>query len=1179
MSQILNLATCPLEGIHLIEASAGTGKTYTLVNLCLRLLTEKSYRIQQLGVVTFTEAATQELQGRLRLRLRQALQALQTGPGQDPFLRTWLPRVQDMAGLSDMLRQALHDLELAQIATIHAFCQWALGRFPLRSGQAFQIAIRSDQRPLLAQAVQDFWRHSLYANDQAWVILEAGWNPDCLQSTLLPWLGLPELRLLPKPQMEPALLRDSLRRARQSFEEAYAAARALWQAGQTEILEQAASLGGSKTFQTRYLNSRVKALQNYFQPRHPRLPAEGDKLVYFSAGLIASKHQGTAPTHPFFAAVQQLLNSAEALAPLLQETRLHWQHQLSAAVRQHLRQSKLSRQELAFEDLLIQLQQALRHPVQGPELARELRGILPVVLIDEFQDTDRLQYEIFSQIYPAGPLFLIGDPKQSIYAFRGADINSYLRVRQQLPRQQRHTLGTNFRTRPALLKALEQLFTHSPEPFAHPEITFTSVAAGKQDTEWLAPPDDAALEIAWLPAEDKPLSKEKAWQELPDKMATVIAGMLASNAWQLKEAGRLRPLQARDVAILVRTHLQGQAVRDALQKLRVPCVLYAQESVFQTVEAEALLALLELLAGAIRPERVLPVLVGPLFALSLSQLQALQQERAGWEPWLDSFQQAQQVWEEQGFTRMWTGLVQRHQMYAGLLHRAGSERGVTNLRQLTELLQNFERQQQPSRRQLLAWFRQETQLGRTDQENLLLQLETERDAVQILTIHRSKGLEFPVVFCPTLWDGRSVAAQPPLLSAAHDSEGAILDLGSEQLAQRAAQTAQQNLEEDLRLTYVALTRARYKLWVAWGAVNQIEQTALGYWFQERHPQELKAALQAAVAKSAGTWALRSLADIPAGRPLLFSPAVSEPPPMIAPPAWPRIALPLSISSFSGLLTHQAETRMPTTAGTPPISPRQTPETAELAAEGPLMSLPTGSRTGRLFHRLLEHIAPQTPPEQLGGRLLPFLQRAGLEPALWLDPLSQGLPMIWQTPLFAGGFCLAELSAQDRFAESSFYFTLQQSLSPERLRNILVQGGSPWAEHLPQTGILRPGLFTGRMDLIARWRGRYYVLDYKSNGLGLRWADYQGAALEQVLTDRLYILQLYFYQVALHRLLRLRLPDYQPAQHLGGGILLFLRGMRPEPAGSGVYFEPAAPVLIQALSEALGEKPEQSLGAK
>jgi exodeoxyribonuclease V beta subunit len=1177
-------------------------------------LLERRLKIEEILIVTFTEAATQELQARLRSRLKAALDCLSSGQSEDPFFQAWLLPKRGDPALVGLLRQALADMDLARISTIHAFCQWALSRFPLRSAQALQFEVISDQRLLLSQAIEDFWRKQIYRPEVERVlpILDAGWSPECLVNQALPLLGLHGLKLLHQLQVEQAAEQDCLgadwQLAHETFSALYFQAQALWRSDRSDILAEASQFKG-KSFQLRFLPSRATALDGYFSHPEPHLPEDDHKLNYFALDQIVVSQSAFKPEHSFFACIEALRAAALAWAPLSEALRLRWLRQCMQAVKAQLQRGKKARQQLSFDDLLWHLHTALQDPEHGEGLAEALRQAIPVALIDEFQDTDSLQSAIFKRIYPEGPLFLIGDPKQSIYAFRGADIQAYLQIRKGLPEGALQSLDTNFRSQKSLLRALEVVFERE-HPFADPAIEFVPVASGAKAEHWQAPPGDAPLEIAWIPtqADLKPWPKDKLQFLLPRAVAAEIAHMLSAYQYQLHDAQSqiMRPLLAQDIAVLVRTHAQGQHIREALQRLGIPSVLYAQETVFNSPEAAALETFLQAVLQPSQRGAVLQALAGPLVGLSATDLYLLQteaqtggepnvthttQSAQSWEYWLTHFQLARQNWSEHGFARMWSEWVSSQGLYRRLLSGPEGERQVTNLRHLSELLQSYALNQNASLQALVAWLARERQAGRLDQENLLLQLETDRHAVQILTIHRSKGLEFPVVFCPYLWDGKKILAQAPLRANDPDTRQPLLDLGSEHLAERAKLRQAEALQEDLRLAYVALTRARYKLWLAWGWANQLEFSALGHLFSADSGAALLAQLEAAAARSEGTWQIQTL-DFQRGDPVPAPPALPlESLKLPAPPALPLESLklpappripPVRVARSFSALQAQFEIGLETGLLLPWQQLEQQDESAETEseaiplspdapAEGPLMDFPRGGRHGTFLHWLLETLIPQPVPEILSESLPESLTQALLRhgyEADWQVPLAAALGQIWQSPLTPLDFNLAAIAPARRLPELAFQFPIQGHLRSQALMQVL-QSSQRWA-HLPDLDD-RPlrGQFKGVIDLVCEHQGRYYVVDYKSNWLGRRYSDYRPEALERALTQHLYPLQYHLYLVALHRYLRYRLPDYSPEGHLGGALVLFLRGMNPALPGNGVFFEAPDPALILELSHRFG----------
>lgn len=1195
----LDLLHCPLQGQHLIEASAGTGKTYALVNLCLRLIVEEALPISALLVVTFTEAAAQELAERLRARLylsRSLLLEAETGQSaspSDPFLAAWLPRLSRPQALS-RLQAALEALDLAQISTIHAFCQRVLQRFAFLSGLPFQTTLLKDQNALLLQAVADFWRRELYPAP-AWkseLLLQSGWHPEALLTRFRPWLGsalnAEQILPLPNPHQE-ALLSAKLEEGWNDFCQLHQQVQTLWQNQQVAIKRDFAALKGGP-FQARYVASRLKALGLYLEgPRRlPRLKGEKneDKLEYFSAPLIQAKSKQLPSDLRFFEQVDSLLNLTRTLSQARTAFELLWQRRFLLSVNEAVQAQKKQRQERSFDDLLQALEQALLGPT-GPDLAAAIRQAFPAALIDEFQDTDAVQYRIFAQIYPpatAGSLFLIGDPKQSIYRFRGADIFTYLKARAQLPASQRWTLQANFRSRPELLHSLALLFARE-QPFAHPEIAYPLVRAGRNQERWRGPEASAALNIFWLSGDEAEPStgKTSLSRQIPEWAAQEVQHLLQAGYTLRDEEDRWRDLQAGDLAVLVRSHREGKAIRQALQARGLPTVLHSEESVFESSEAHDLQVLLEAILHG-RVKQIYRALACPSLGYSVSELYALQNDDSTLENCLEAFQHYRLYWLERGFASMWAEVVQRESLYSRLLERMDGERRVTNLRHLAELLAAEELQSRPGPSRLLLWlWRQRESLG-TPQDHQLLQLDTDRKAVQILTVHKSKGLEFPVVFTPYLWASRRPNLSPPLPYRDLEQEQNCLDLGSAELEQHAQMAQQEALQEELRLLYVALTRAQFLNLTALAWVPKGSESALGHLLPATDASGLYALLEAKTEQSEGSWQLlkrdpsRAQSPPPQSRSAPpFSPSqpsqLSLPSPPTVPPAW-RISSFSALSSglSSELSSALSEDRDANALLEQMDDPAEAEGLHEEGPEDPFMDFPRGGQHGSFLHLLLEKIPPHTPPEDLPQRLRPYLLRRGYDPEDWLEILCQKLPELWQTPLPSpaaeGPEPLTLQALRRRMLELEFHLPIQAPLHAQTLNDLMQSWQPDWIplDFRPVTGVLQ-----GFMDLVfedPRQPGRYYVADYKSNDLGTQWRDYAPVEMASSLRQHAYTLQATLYELALHRYLQSRLKAYRPEAQLGGVYFLFLRGMSPQHPGHGVLHLQPPLSLLEALSQTL-----------
>jgi exodeoxyribonuclease V beta subunit len=425
----LDILAEPLEGLRLIEASAGTGKTHTLADLYLRLLLEKDLAVDQILVVTFTVAATAELRDRIRARLETARRAFLRGASADPadaVLVGLLARRPERAAAARRLAQAVQGFDEAVILTIHGFCQRVLRESAFESGQPFEVELVPDEGEILQEVVDDFWRRRLYDGPRLLVgeLVGRGWTPESLVKEVRPYLRRPPCVV--RPPAPPAVAPE----AESRYEACYREARAAWQADRTAI---EALLRGQRSLNaTKYppsaLSGWLEEIDAFFRPAEPHTVWR-KRVEKFAAGAlcVAVKKGGTPPTHPAFVACERLVEARQALTLVLDFRARTLRLELLDYCRRELGARKERRQLIAYQDLLLRLEQALTGP-HGSTLAASLRRRYAAALIDEFQDTDPVQYAIFKRIYGGSglPVFLVGDPKQAIFGFRGADVFAYL---------------------------------------------------------------------------------------------------------------------------------------------------------------------------------------------------------------------------------------------------------------------------------------------------------------------------------------------------------------------------------------------------------------------------------------------------------------------------------------------------------------------------------------------------------------------------------------------------------------------------------------------------------------------------------------------------------------------------------------------------------------------------------
>lgn len=899
----------PLAGMHLVQASAGTGKTYTIGSLVLRLILEdppageEPRTIERILVVTFTNAATAELRGRIRERLVGALAQVDGGPMvANGGIATWLEGLASGAGRATCrgrLRAALRDFDDAAIFTIHGFCQRMLQEYAFESRVDFEAELVGDETELVRNAVRDFWARETYeapALAVAWLQGAGKLKLDAMEALGKALAGAPELPRLPAPADGPTPGREDLLRLDDAYGRAWSAAAEAWRQGGpvalalvVEALDRKALNGNS------YRDARgpawAETLGKCFASLPEAIPEDARKVLdKLAAGRMKCNKNGVAPEHPFFDACATLVDTMEEAGAELEAWGMALRHGLDAWLKEELPERKRRARQQSFDDLLHQLHRALHSENrQAARLAARIRGRYRAALIDEFQDTDLLQYEIFRRVFApeAGaatrgpgdgasaeetPLLFVGDPKQAIYAFRGADIFAYLRAVSALESGRQHTLSVNWRADASLVDALNLLWQAAADrrPFLFEKIPFIPVSAHYGDR---VSPRRPPLTLAYLPAsvvQREPTGKVVA-VDLARRMAaraaaTAIGRLLREPPMLELEGGLARPVTAGDVAVLVRSNRDARRMQRVLRAHQIPSVLTSDASVLDQPEAEELRQVLGAIVEPADARGVRAALVTTLLGQDAATIEALAQDERAWEGWIERLRAWQDTWQRAGFLPAIRQMLDAEDAPARLLALTDGERRLTNFMHLAELLHAVAFDLDLGPTGLLAWFdrvREDQELRkRVLGETAQLRLESDADAVRIATIHKAKGLEYSFVFCPFLWAGGSGNPKSPLRFHDLDGDGeARLDIGpaAGEAAQRAASL--EGLAEDLRILYVALTRARHGLWLAWGPFNTAADSALAYLLHAAHTadpppaDEASSALlawSAAVAKSAKT---------------------------------------------------------------------------------------------------------------------------------------------------------------------------------------------------------------------------------------------------------------------------------------------------------------------------------------
>ncbi|MGK8708903.1 exodeoxyribonuclease V subunit beta [Metapseudomonas otitidis] len=1174
----LDLLDSPFDGRSLIEASAGTGKTWTLTALYARLLLERQLGVGQILVVTYTTAATAELRERIRARLAALLAMYEGAPAPDPVLAGLHARYPGEDAHRRLLL-AVHGFDEAAIFTIHGFCQRALQDAAFEAGGDFDSELAADDRDVLDALLADLWRAELAAAEPAWArfLAQKRLTPASLRQRLRGHLGKPYLRIEPR-DAAPGDLAPAC--------DAWEHARSLWLRDATSCLAELAAFDGlnKRSYDAAKFALWHSELDAYFaDPAALFAPPAGLEKLAREALAKGCKKGFDLPDYPLCSALQGLVDALEAAKPAGEARLIALQVRLLDTLNRELPQRKAAQRLLAFDDLLNRLDEALQGEA-GDALAAALRERYPVALIDEFQDTDPVQYAIFRRVYPGGEaggdLCFVGDPKQAIYAFRGADLATYLKARDEAARQ--YSLATNHRSVPRLIAALNRVFDR-PRPFAEPGLDYPPVGASDKPRPQLVLPEGGApLELVWLG--DEPLGKGEAGRAVAIDTARRIAALLAaSGAGQAYfEADGVRtPLRGGDFAVLVASHRQAGDVAAELATRGVPSVRRGRDSVWHSEEAAELAAVLAAYAEPGREGVLRYALSTRLLGRDAQALARCQDDEHAWDEERERAERYHQLWQQHGFMRAFRAWLDEQAVAERLIALPDGERRLTNLLHLAELLQ-AESLLRPGLEPLLAWFIAQCQ-AESHGDDALLRLESDAERVQIVTVHTSKGLEYPLVFCPYLWDGALLRRDEDITCHAEDGTP-LLDLGGPELEAHRERARRERFAERLRLAYVALTRPRDRLWLHWGPVavpkpkkdgglpdDGLHTSALAWLLHGRtlpgdapldelaghlaalEGPGLRQELEALAADSAGDIAVVPLREAEAS-------AQGEhraPPPTALAQLQRTLHSAWRVGSFSGLA-----------AGMHMEAPDRDAFFVPPATDpgSGFHAFPRGARAGTCLHAILEDWVRGE--GELAALVDTHLKSHGL-PLEWAETATLHLRQVLDTDLDGAGLTLAGLDPARRLPELGFTFPVRQ-LDLHGLRAVLAD---------PAYGLPAPmraaaerlefdtlnGFMKGFIDLTFEHQGCWYIADYKSNWLGPDASYYGGERLEQAIAAEHYHLQYLIYLVALRRFLRQRLDGFGP-DGLGGAYYLFLRGM-PD---AGVYFHRPDDALLDALDRLFEE---------
>ncbi|MEP1445900.1 MAG: exodeoxyribonuclease V subunit beta [Paraglaciecola sp.] len=1246
--QPLDTFSFPMFGASLIEASAGTGKTYTIVNLYIRLLLGhgcKPLGVEQILVVTFTNAATGELKERIRQRLRQAYLAFFAKTSDDPFIQQLIGQSDNIELDCQRLSLASKQMDEAAVYTIHGFCHKALTEHAFESGAMYDQSFILDESEWLQMASEDYWRkHVVTLPPQTLELLLKRWpTPSALLKDIASLLSQ-HAKPFETQDIDSAVARI------ERYAKQVAKTKNWWLSNDVAQQLSKANLNGRAKLAKL---PTLQAMQAFCQS--DELQIDFDKtgwLLYGPEQIQKAAKKGSEDlSHLDFSQFEelqsQLVQCQESLVLAFSQ---HAMSVVSANLESHKQRLHL----LSPDDLLAGLQRALslqdgnqkiqQDSKQSGSLAATIRHNFPAALIDEFQDTDPLQFEVFQGIYGAAvegsdsesnsiksaehqsPCWImIGDPKQAIYAFRGADIFTYIKAKEWVASDRHFTLATNYRSAPKLVNAINQLFQSSSKGFLfESSIPFYPVAAGR-DLVGLTVQGKVveSLDFQHLCSEQNlPISANEASSQLAIATANQIAQWLhlaKSNQAQIKG----RAITAGDCCVLVRNRNEAQVIKNALAGVNVSSVFLARKSVFATQIAIDVFRLLKALSQPTDERLLKAALMSELFTFTAQQLDDLFNNESSWQDVLEQRYYWHQTWQKQGVIKAINQVLQYFDVEQGLIkHQADGLRRVTDLRHLTELLQQ-QSLQLVGEAQLIHWFESCLLEPDHNSDSQQMRLESDANLVQIITLHSSKGLEFNLVFIPF------ASSYKTAQQALYHNDQQLLEVDFLHSEHNLAKADFERLAEDIRLFYVAVTRAVYYCSVGvWNVqlgkskkVSGFGLSALGCLLLSAKPeagQSEQIDPQQSITDQHIAQRIQALAEHcdmsyrAFNQVELFQSEENMSTTSTQPLELKTLTLAKPVdrawrlTSYSAISSQQVHLDMPAPGQDEgqdrnqliTVQAEESIQEAvqemgqevgqEIAALHSPFNFERGANAGSFLHGVLENIDLQKPQQ---------LSEIITQQSTWfgIDEQWHGCLETWLTDVLASPFSDSAMSQNNTLGAVNSTYT-RSTTAPLALNQLSPQQVKVEMEfHMPLHQVKVSdfnhiinryfkqhsrdyqfeqlnGMIKGFIDLMFEFDGKFYVADYKSNHLGDSYDDYHLSAMELAMTDHDYHLQAILYTLALHRWLKYKLSDYDYSTHIGGAYYLFIRGMSQSIPGNGVYFVLPERTMIEELDDLFAGKP-------
>ncbi len=1139
-------------GIHLVEASAGTGKTYNITAIFLKAIAERKLSVNQILVVTFTNAATSELRTRIGEVLKTAAEYFEnpTIENAEPFIKEIYQAYSSDDNARMAILKAAREYDQMAVSTIHGFCQQMLQEFVFESNSHFDIAYTGDETDILTEAADNLWREllkELERNNQKQsnpfierFLMEEVKSPDELTKKCRPYLSNDLLHTFGKIDVNRFI--ETYLTLLDKFKSLFDA---------TEIRDLLYDdVLNKNSYNPKSIDEIIEVADEYVRNEKSdfSMVTHGKFQLLTSYKVNKSTKKGLdSPEHPLFEVANELLNLPYSG---LIET---WWVEIAERFKAKVKTIKQYRRIRSFNDILNAMSEALETEKMQELVAERY----PVALVDEFQDTDPVQANIFGKIYfkrPESTIFFIGDPKQSIYAFRSADINTYQSIREKNG-VHLYGLDKNFRSAREIVESVNILFKSGDQEKWPGGIKFAE-STHEHSLTMLVKDEQTATGTFFLQndngtevVKDKSLAQDESYSLVCDE----IVELLSTETYLVDKTGNRSRLQAADIAILVFAHKEASTFKKKLAKLNIKAVTQSGSSVFISDECDFLIQLLNVIEQPSRLPVLRYVLNSPFIGIKYSEIDASLGDEAV-SPFVTHFQELKLTYDHKGLAACINHFLslpisrwnnQELSVREFIAVRNDAERVFTNIRHIAEIVGNDEFATSLSPSELAVWLahQKETKSG----ENMEVRLESDENAVKIMTVHSCKGLQFPIVFCPFLWSKQLSNRDSSTPCVFYDDEGKqqVRFNKLEDVEKESVKSAR--LEEFIRLFYVALTRAKYRNYIC--ISNHIKINLLDWVL---NPDKSIRNFNSFNSGRKSTPNLHSLAkNLSIEHPDLFhckTPSIGEKVSLsgsestnftkkifsrddVYLPSW-------VLTSYSGLkkgLHSEADLLESKFA--------EFEEPAKPTKELNIFNFPRGANAGVFMHKLFEDLSFKGFDESAKDYIKSQLDEFGFEEK-WLPVIYEMMQQVLGKPLPASGVRMHDIEEYKNIKEMEFYFPFSKANASQIMD--IIHGSETKFEHS------LPGFMNGFIDLLFEYEGKFYVLDYKSDHLGNSAEDYSPATIQKSIEDKGYIIQYHLYTLAVTRYLKQFYPDYSYEKHFGGCYYLYLRGVN-EKSDSGMYF--------------------------